>query len=87
LVCVGGEIHVHFRHAGNRAHRFVATGFDLGLERAGRGGQNDGKLDGASLDLNILHHVQGDEVLVQLRLHHHAECVDDCLFRHLSHIV
>src|SRR6266581_2926209 len=87
LLYVGGEIHFDFCHTGDRAHRFVATGFDLGLERAGWGGQHHGELDGPLLDLQVLDHVEGDEVLVQLRLHHHAECVDDCLFRYLRHVV
>src|SRR2546427_9600959 len=36
LLHVSGEIHFDFCYTGDRAHRFIATGFDLGLERAGR---------------------------------------------------
>jgi hypothetical protein len=56
-----------------RPHRGLAVGLDLGLERAGGRGQDEGEGDGAVGGGDVLDHPQRDQVAVQVGVLNRAQ--------------
>ena len=70
---VGVEFDRDLLDAGEGHDRIGRLALHLAAQWASRCGQHDGETDLTALDVDVLDHVQADEVVVQFRLLHRAQ--------------
>ncbi len=68
---------------GSDANRLLGFTLDLRFERASGRSQHNGKADPPAFDLDIMDHIQGDQIPVQLWLLNSAQCSQHTFFGNL----